>query len=390
MTDKRRPKGSGSIREADGRIEATYSFLDGQGKRRRKSKRFDTRTDARKWLNARLAEVEAGQVTDGGAITLGEYLGDWLGSLGIQQLEAATVSWYRSAVERHIIPQLGHVRLDKLTAVMVEAFLAERAANGRLDGSGGLGPASVRRLSITLGKAMEAAVRRGMLRSNPCDLADKPKLPARDVTEDVWTPEQIAAFIEAARSDRLAGVWHAAAMTGLRRSEVCGLQWPDIDLDGGRLSVKRARVVVDGKTITKPPKTATSRRTINLDAGTVAALREWRKAQLEERLRAGQAWTAGEWVASDQLGRPSNPEYLSRRFGEITASAGLPRITVKQLRHSHATALLAAGIHPKIVQERLGHSSIMVTLDIYSSVVPGMQAEAIDRLAAMMGSIGGE
>lgn len=114
------------------------------------------------------------------------------------------------------------------------------------------------------------------------------------------------------------------------------------------------------------------------------ALREWRKAQIEERLRAGEAWEAGEWVASDQLGRPINPEYLTRRFQEIAGGVGLPSITVKQLRHSHATALLAAGEAPKVVQERLGHSSISVTMDIYASVLPGMQRQAIDRLAAMM------
>lgn len=384
MSDKRRPKGSGSIRERGDGYQARVSYTDpATGKRRQESMKHPNRTEARRWLNERLAAIQEGQVADG-SITLGRYLDDWLGSLGMQQLEAATVSWYRSAVERHIKPQLGRHRLDKITPVMIESFLAERAANGRLDGSGGLGPSSVRRLSITLRKALEAAVRKGMLRSNPCDLADKPKMPARDVTADVWTPEQIAAFIGAARADRLAAVWHVAAMTGLRRSETCGLQWADVDLEAGRLSVRRARVVVDGCTITKPPKTARSRRTVDLDAGTVAALKEWRKAQLEERLRAGEAWQAGEWVASDQLGRPTNPEYLSRRFGEIAAGAGLPSITVKQLRHSHATALLAAGESPKVVQERLGHASIQTTLDIYSAVLPNMQRRAIDRLAAFM------
>lgn len=185
------------------------------------------------------------------------------------------------------------------------------------------------------------------MRPNPVDLADKRKVPARDVTADVWTPDQIATFIEAARQDRLAAIWHTAAMTGLRRSETCGLQWSDIDLETGRLPVRRARVVVDGRTITKPPKTARSRRTVDIDAGTVAALREWRKAQIKERLPAGEAWEPGEWVASDQLGRPINPEYVSRRFGEIADAAGLPPITVKQLRHSHATALLAGGRLPR-------------------------------------------
>lgn len=202
----RRPKGTGSVRDKDGRVEAAYSYLDGQGRRKRRSRRFDTRTEARKWLNARLADVEEGRVADAGSITLGQYLDDWLGSLGMAQLEAASVSWYRSAVKRHIVPQLGHVRLDKLTPVMVEAFLAERAASGRLPRKGkdgkpldqpkGLGPSSVRRLQVTLRKALEAAVRKGMLRTNPVDLADKPKLPVRDVTADVWTPDQIATFIE--------------------------------------------------------------------------------------------------------------------------------------------------------------------------------------------------
>lgn len=240
------------------RYQAIYSYTDGVGKRRRRSKFFSTKTDARKWLNAGLSEVSQGGVADAGSLTVDQYLRDWLGSLGMQQLEAATISWYRSAAERHIVPQLGHVRLDRLTATQIEAFLAERGISGRLDGSGGLGPASVRRLQISLHKALDAAVRKGLLRVNPADLADKPKMPARDVTADVWTPVQIAAFIEEARTDRLAAIWRTAAMTGLRRSELCGLQWPDVDLDAGRLSVRRARVVVDGRTVTKPPKTARS------------------------------------------------------------------------------------------------------------------------------------
>ncbi len=380
----RRERGTGSIREWKGRQQARYSFIDGQGKRRERSKLFETKTAAREWLTERLAEVNAGQVTDAGSLTVGQYLEEWLGSLGLQQLEAATLSWYRSAALRHIIPALGATRLDKLTATRIEGFLADKADHGRLDGTGGLGPASVRRLQVTLHKALDSAVRKGLLRINPADLADKPKLPPRDVTEDVWTPDQIAAFIDVSGEDRLGGVWHLAAMSGLRRSELCGLQWPDVDLEAGSLSVKRARVVVDGRTVTKPPKTVTSRRSIDLDAGTVSALRAWRKAQLEERLRAGEAWEPGEWVAADQLGRAINPEYVSRRFGEIVEAAGLPPITVKQLRHSHATALLAAGENPKLVQQRLGHSSISVTLDIYASVLPGHQREAIDRLAAMI------
>jgi integrase len=288
-------------------------------------------------------------------------------------------------VERHILPVLGGLKLAKLTAVQIESFLSDKAKNGRLDGTGGLGAASVRRLQVTLHKSMDAAVRKGLLASNPVDLADKPKLPARDVTEGVWTPDQMAAFLEATGSTRLAPMWQVACMTGLRRSELCGLQWPDIDLDAGALSVRRARIQVDGRPVMKAPKTASSRRVVDLDAGTVAALRRWKANQAEERLRAGTAWEPGEWVFADEIGRPWRPDAVTRLLIQAARVAGLPRTDVRGLRHAHATALLRAGAHPKVVQERLGHSSISVTMDTYSSVLPGMQREAVERLASLMG-----
>lgn len=297
------------------------------------------------------------------------------------QLEAATVSWYRSAVVRHIVPVLGAVKLSRLTPTRIEAFLSEKAQSGRLDGEGGLGPVSVRRLQVTLHKALDAAVRKGLLNKNPCDLADKPKVPPADVTLDVWTPDELVRFVSATTTDRLAALWRLDAMTGLRRSEVCGLQWPDIDLDGGRLSVRRAVVIVDGMPHVKPPKTARSRRTVELDKGTVAALREHRRLQLEERLRAGTAWSPGAWCFTNEIGEPLRPDWAGKRFSTLVEAAGLRAISMRQLRHSHATALLAAGEHPKIVQERLGHSSISITLDTYSAVLPNMQREAVERLA---------
>lgn len=383
---KRRPKGTGNIRERDGRYQASYSYVDGTGRRRLRSTTFDTRTQARSWLTARLAEVASGRVADAGALTVGEYLTDWLGSLGMAQLEEATVAWYRSATIRHILPALGGVKLSRLSAVQIEAFLADKADHGRLDGKGGLGPASVRRLQVTLHKALDAAVRKGMLATNPVDHADRPKMPPRDVTENVWTPEQTTAFLETTKTHRLAPLWRTATMTGLRRSELAGLQWGDIDFDARALSVKRARTHVEGKTIMKAPKSAASRRVVDLDSETVAVLRRWKVAQLEERLRAGTAWEPGEWVFTDEIGAPWRPDGLTKTFVKAAKVAGLPDTDIKGLRHAHATALLRAGVHPKVVQERLGHSSISVTMDVYSSVLPGMQREAVELLASMMES----
>ena len=205
---------------------------------------------------------------------------------------------------RHIIPVLGAVKLAKLTPDQIDAFLAQKAASGRLDGKGGLSQKSVKRLRVTLHKALDNAVRKGLIASNPVDLAESPRLPVHDVTINVWNPSQLATFIDAARGDRLAGVWRLAAMTGLRRSELVGIQWGDLDLDTDRLSVRRAVVVVDGgPLIVKSPKTSTSRRTVDLDAGTVAALRDWRSAQLEERLIVGEAWETGDWIVADEMSR---------------------------------------------------------------------------------------
>jgi integrase len=294
-------------------------------------------------------------------------------------------------VERHIIPALGATRLDRLTPTMIEAFLADRVARGRLDGKGGLSPASVKRLRVTLHKALKAAVRKGLLMRNPMELADSPKMPPRDVTVDVWTGDELVRFIEVTEDHRLGAVWRLAAMSGLRREELVGLQWGDVDLEVGRLSIRRAVVSDKGRARVKDPKTPASRRTVELDAGTVAALRRWRRAQLEERLRAGTAWVDEDWIVADELGRLLRPDRVGRLFNKVVAEAGLRRITIRQLRHSHATDLLAAGEQPKVVQERLGHSSIGVTLDVYSAVLPNMQRDAIDRLGARFESqIGGK
>ena len=228
-------------------------------------------------------------------MTLGEYLEQWLASLGMAQLEPTTLSWYRSAIQSHIVPMLGRVKLAKLDALTIEAFLADKAAHGRLAGKGKaarygglpLGAASVRGLQITLHAALDAAVRTGLLFANPADIAARPKVPTRDVTVDAWAPEQVAAFLAATASDRLAPLWRLQSMTGLRRSEIVGLWWPDVDLEAGTLTVRRAVVLVDGKPHIKAPKTARSRRTVELDAGTVVSLRRCSRSPRSTRASLG-------------------------------------------------------------------------------------------------------
>jgi len=376
VDDRRRPKGTGSIRLRQGRYQAIYSFVDGTGRRRRRSQVFKTKTAAREWLTARLAEVATGQLADAAGLTVGEYLTKWVEALN-GQVEAKTVSWYRWVTRRHLLPALGHTQLDRLTPVEVDRLLAARK-------EAGVGLTTMRAIRVTLGKAMGDAVRKGLIYRNPVELADRPKAQKPDATLIVWTPEEVGVFLRSVTDDRLAALWRTAAMTGMRRSEICGLAWPDVDLEQAALSVRRAVVVVDGHPHVKAPKTAKSRRTVELDARTVVELKEWRRRQLEETLRAGEAWESGDWVFTDQLGKPVNPDWVGKRFRRLLTLTDLPSITMRQLRHSHATALLRAGVHPKVVQERLGHSSIGVTLDIYSSVLPTMQREAVERLVGLI------
>jgi integrase len=191
-------------------------------------------------------------------------------------------------------------------------------------------------------------------------------------------------FIREVRGDRLYAAWLAAATTGLRRGEVLGLMWTDVDFDKGRLSVRRARVSSGGVVVLSEPKTRRSRRVVALDQTTTAALREHRTRQLEERLAWGAAWVDTGFVFTREDGTPLHPESLSKMFQWRVRRAGLPRIRFHDLRHTHATLALQAGVHPKVVSERLGHSSIRITLDTYSHAIPAMQEEAAERIAALI------
>lgn len=377
MTDisqARRPKGTGSVTARGSRFQASYSYLDHAGRRHRRSSTFDTKTAARQWLNARLAE--SGPRAHSGDLSVAHYLAEWTEGLATQ-VSAKTVTWYRWAVDKHLTPELGVIRLSDLTPQHIDRLFASKL-------QAGTGRETLRAILVTIGKALGDADRKGLIDRNPLDGVDKPRLPRSDATIVTWEPPTIARFLEITSTDRMAALWRTAAMTGLRRSEVCGLQWSDIDLDSDRLSVRRAVVVVGGQPIAKEPKTARSRRSVDLDHGTVATLHEWRRHQLEERLRAGAAWQGGDWVFTNELGQLVNPEWVGKRFRKLVDQEQLPPITMRQLRHSHATALLTAGVHPKIVQERLGHASIAITLDIYSSVLPTMQRNAVDQLAALI------
>ena len=199
-----------------------------------------------------------------------------------------------------------------------------------------------------------------------------------------WSGAQLAAFLEATSDDRLHGLWHLLALTGMRRGEALGLRWEDVDLEAGRLSVRRA-LIPNGKTVVvSEPKTARGRRVVALDPGTVNVLKAQAARQLQEQPEWDEASSDSGYVFTKEDGTPYHPEVVSRFFRQAVKRAMLPEIRLHDLRHTNATLALRAGIHPKVVSERLGHATVSITLDTYSHAIPAMQEEAAARIAELV------
>lgn len=309
-------------------------------------------------------------------IPLGRFLVEvWLPAIE-PTVRATTFVNYRSHVLHQIGSRLGELSLDELDGPKLNLFYAQLASDGRVDGKGGLSPASIRRIHATLHRALRDAVRWGYLSDNPADRCDPPKVRAGGFVElKTWDGPQLRRFLESVADDPLYPLWLLLAMTGMRRGEALGLRWMDVDLDRSQLSVRQTLVPVGGHVVFSQPKTARGRRVLALDDVTVAALRELRK----------QSHRDGETsVFVNEAGLHLNPSEVSRRFRQLVARSELPRIRLHDLRHTHATLALEAGIHPKIVSERLGHATVSLTLDVYSHAVGHMQAEAADQIARLV------
>lgn len=337
-----------------------------------------TRREAEKLLAEMVKRNHDGDYRAPERITLGVYLEErWLPAKRAQ-LRHSTWDSYRRNVEIHVKPRIGNVLLQRLTPEDLDGFYAGLLVDGRRNGAGGgLSPRSVRIIHGMLRKALADACRKGTILRNVADLADPPKPSAYGGKEmRVWTPAQLRQFIDEIDGHRLAPAFFLAANTGMRRGEVLGLRWDDVDLDAARISVRHAVLNVAYELVLADVKTKTSRRTIDLDARTVAVLRAWRKTQLEERMALGSRPDDDGIVFSALEGGPTHPDLFSQIFDRHVAKSTLPRIRLHDLRHTHASILLKAGVPVKVVSERLGHSSPAFTMTVYQHVLPGMQADA--------------
>jgi len=233
-------------------------------------------------------------------------------------------------------------------------------------------------------KALADAVEDRLLQSNPADVAHR--LPTDRPEMQVWSSNQIRSFLRHVSDDRLFAMWRLAATTGMRRGELLGLRWVDLDLDGATLSVSQTRIKGQHGAEYGRPKTRKGRRVLALDPTTVASLRMHRVKQHSERLSWGPQWSDERLVFTRENGTPLDPDVVSQAFEKHIRGANLPRIRLHDLRHSYATAALKASVPSKVVSERLGHASVGTTLDIYSHVLPGMDHDAATRIAGIIDS----
>ncbi len=336
------------------------------------------RGDAEKLVTDVVKRKNDGQRTPHGKTTLGEYLTEkWL-PLQQAQLRRSTYDDYRRNINLHVIPTLGRVPLHKLTPEDLDTFYARLLTNGRRDGKdGGLSVKSVRKIHLVLHKALSDALRKGSVVRNVASIADPPKLSSAKRAEiKYWTAEQLRAFLDQVKSNRAFAPLFVSAHTGMRRGELLGIRWADVDLDEARLSVQQALISVAYEMQLSDVKTGAGRRTIDLDARTIAVLRQWKKCQAEEKLLLGKGYNDHGLVFCRADGDPIHPDLFSQTFGRAVAKSGLPEITLHDLRHTHATLLLKAGVPVKVVSERLGHTNPAFTMSVYQHVIPGMQAEA--------------
>ncbi len=408
--------GDGSItqrRGANGRtvFDAWWTCSDLEtGARKRGGKRgFATQTEAGRHLRSVTVAVDAGTYVKTSRITLRAYLDEWISTV---RLKPQTVIGYKNKIRLHIDPHLGHLPMAEIRGHHLNALYRTLETQGSPGGRGKLSLSTVREVHAILSSAYTAAIKEGRLglTVSPTKQASPPK--ARDAKAArpsyvTWTGPQVRDFLARAADDHYGMLWRFLAATGCRRGEALGLRWADIDVERGTATL-RTSIGEGRKTVVDPDGTerevrvlisgslkSDRPRVVSLDPETLQHLERHRDAQAAEREHLGEQWQdnglvfcRGErWLRADAVaGVALDPERISEAFQRRVEAIGLPRIRLHDLRHTWATLALQNGVHVKVVQERLGHASASITLDIYSHVTEGMDRDAANTVAALFGA----
>jgi integrase len=348
---------------------------DGNGRRRQVTETIrGTRKEAERVLRERIAAAENGGYVPKARDTVNSFLKKWIDTYVATNTTVRTLHGYQGYIDRYITPTIGSISLQSLTALQVQKVYAD--LQGR-----GLSANTIGQLHRIFKESLSHAVKWGILSRNVAEAVTPPKA-VRNQT-NMWDVDTILKFLESTNAGRFGKLYRFATLTGMRRSEICGLKWECVDLPRSSLSVVNTLQRIGGYGLVEgQPKTAKSRRSIALSPDTVELMHGIRGLQMEQQLSVGDAWREFGYVFTEEDGSPIVPDQVTQDFARVVKRLGLPYLSFHGLRHVHATLLLSAGTNPKVVSERLGHSNIAITMDIYSHVLPGLQeaaALAIDK-----------
>jgi integrase len=351
---------------------------DAKGKRKYFNKTIHgTKKDAQKFLTAKLREQDLGIFIEPASIYLNDFLDRWLEEIARNKVRERTFDNYESLLRNHIRPKLGLKRLCD-----IQAFEVQKLYNDMIKAD--YSPKTIKHAHNVLSSALKQAVKWKLLIQNPCDLCELPRMDKKEMK--YFTPEETAIFLETAKEDKYFSAFFLAIETGMRPEEYLGLQWKDFDFTNKLVSVRRALVVKKGGGfIFTEPKTKKSRRSIPISDSLINVLKSHRRNQLEERMKLGVDYQNFDIVFASDIGTPLlHGNFLRRHFKPIRDKAKVSKIRLYDLRHTTATLLLSVGENPKVVSERLGHASVVLTLDTYSHVLPSMQKTATDKIEKLM------
>ena len=407
---------------------------------------YRTKREAERARIDLLSKLDRGEYVEPSQQPVAQFLTEWLQTIE-PTVRPSTFDSYRRNISLHVIPRIGSVRLTKVDAGVLNGLYAQLLASGRLPSSRagqgysaavldrartlrqqgvtleetarmlreelpeadhitkdtlasllrrsssrknstelGLDRRTVNYIHTILHRAFKDAVRWGRLARNPASAADPPRSAKKPDAAQAWDAATLRLFLDASRlhQDPLHALWVLLATTGMRRGEALGLRWGDVDLSAGRCRVTQTVIQVRSAVAISQPKTSTGRRSISLDSATVAVLREHRHRMLEQRLLVGPVFRDADLVFHQSDGDCLHPEAVSGVFVRRVQRYGLSRLTLHGLRHTWATLALEQGVHPRVVQERLGHANIAITLDIYSHVSPVLHDEAAELVAGLV------
>ena len=381
---KRRARGTGSIKKrAAGSYTIIVSQLDpGTGKYRQKWMTVrGTKADAERRLRDELQRIDRGSFPDSGKKTVAGYLREWLDDYCKNRLSQRSLERYQGIIETYFIPAFGHVKLSELRAAHLRQHYDMIMARGR--GQGKDSANTVRFHHSVIHKALQTAVKKDLLNQNVADKVDLPRVMRKEM--EIWTQDDINQFLGAAKDTPYYVPFCTALYTGMRRSELLGLKWTDIDLQHGRIAISRGLHQLKGGTyIFAEPKSKTSRRSIAIPTSLTLLLKEHFKSQKMEDTVFGKRKGDSDLVFCTSKGGPLRPNTVTRAWTMVIKKCGVKRIRLHDARHTYASLMLLAGTNLKVVSERLGHSGIDVTADIYSHVMPGLDEEAARKFDEIM------